>query len=162
MAKTRAGAWMMGVRGTALDELLGGLREQREKEEWGCRKMYPPGGKRGPVTKVQLRVRADRSNSPLRHELRPEDIEEVQEVDWKELMKEFDKPVVEGEIDGGTFLDFFDDRYGLYVIGMPFPRSMHSADTRRVLAGDRTSHSLMSTPTIQVIKTRTWKPRTNL
>lgn len=116
MAKTRAGASMMGVRGGQLTELMEELRMEREKEEWACRKMYPPEGKRGPITKMQLRVRGDRNYSSLRNELQPEDIEDVEEVDWNELMEDFDKPIVEGEIDGGTFMDFFEDRYGLYVI----------------------------------------------
>ncbi|KAE9982305.1 hypothetical protein EG327_005893 [Venturia inaequalis] len=120
MAKTRAGASMMGARGTALDELLGELKEQRAKEEWGCRMMYPPEGKKGPVTKVQLRVRVDRSDSPLRNELQPEDIEDVEEVDWNKLMEDFEKPLIEKEIDGGTFMDFFEDHYGFWGPSIEF------------------------------------------
>ncbi|TID14737.1 pH-response regulator protein palF/RIM8 [Venturia nashicola] len=120
MAMTRAGASMMGARGTALDELLAELKEQRANEEWGCRKMYPPEGKRGPITKVQLRVKGDRSDSPLRNELQPDDIEDVDEVNWNDLMRDLDKPVVEGEVDGGTFMDFFEDRYGFWGPSVEF------------------------------------------
>lgn len=153
---------MMGVRGVALEELLGELREKREQEEWGCRKMYPPEGKKGPITKVHLRVRDDRRNSPLRKELQPEDIEAVEEVDWKELMEDFDKPVSEGDIDGGTFMDFFEDRYGLYVVLSPSLRSMHSAYMTCVLAGDRVLSLPIPISTSQASKSRTGKQRMNL
>lgn len=152
---------MMGARGTALDELLGELKEQRAKEEWGCRMMYPPEGKKGPVTKVQLRVRVDRSDSPLRNELQPEDIEDVEEVDWNKLMEDFEKPLIEKEIDGGTFMDFFEDHYGLYVVATPSPRLMYSANMTCVIAGDRVSNSSMPTWTSQASKFRTWKQRMN-
>ncbi|QDS74824.1 hypothetical protein FKW77_002535 [Venturia effusa] len=90
MAKIRAEASMMGVRGTALENLLEGLKEEKAKEEWACRTMYPPEGKRGPILKVQLRVRDVLGESPLRNELRPEDIEEMEEVNWNEIMDDFD------------------------------------------------------------------------
>ncbi|RDI79338.1 pH-response regulator protein palF/RIM8 [Venturia inaequalis] len=72
------------------------------------------------LTKVQLRVRVDRSDSPLRNELQPEDIEDVEEVDWNKLMEDFEKPLVEEEIDGGTFMDFFEDHYGFWGPSIEF------------------------------------------
>lgn len=116
IAETRAGDGdtMMGARGGALNELREGLRLKREKEEWECRKMYPPEGKKGPINKMKLRKRVCRG-SPLRNEIQPEDIEDVEEVDWNELLDNFDKPEVEAEIDGGAFMNFFEDRYGWYV-----------------------------------------------
>jgi hypothetical protein len=114
MAKTRARGTMMGVRGGAFSELLEGLRVEREKEEWECRKMYPPEGKKGPITKTELRIRIKKP-SPLRHEIQPEDIDDVEDVDWNQLLDDFDKPMAEADIDGGTFMDFFEDKYGLYI-----------------------------------------------
>lgn len=103
----------MGVRGDALAELLDGMRLEREKEEWGCRKMYPPEGRKGPNTKVQLRPKVVCGRSPLRNEIQPEDIEHVEEVDWNDVFAKFGTEVCEANIDGGTFMDFFEDRYGL-------------------------------------------------
>jgi hypothetical protein len=118
-AEIRVGGTMMGVRGGSLDQLLEELRVKREKEEWECRKMYPPKGKRGPETKNQLRCRS-KGHSPLRNQLQPEDIDDMEEVDWNELLETFDKDQNERDVDGGTFMDFFEDRYGWYVFA-PFP-----------------------------------------
>jgi len=65
--------------GGALSEDFERLNEERDRVEWECRKMFPPERKTTPNLKL-VRKEKVYLGSPLKKELKPEDVEEVSDM----------------------------------------------------------------------------------